>query len=162
MPINLIRLIPLSKNSVIFILVTVNVVAIAYILSSRDAVKRAELMYLNPSVNERIKIKYIEGPVKIIERIIESPDGNKVTERTTVKEPVTVTKESESSKTPVSMGDQSKYLLGFSWHVSQDRAANGTVWAGYSFGRLDVLGGVQVQRDETPSAHLMAITRWGS
>ena len=77
MPTKLLQLIPLSKNSVIFILITANVIAIAYIFVSRDSVKKARLMYENPAVIERVKIQRVEGPVRIVERVIERPGGRR-------------------------------------------------------------------------------------
>lgn len=162
MPMQLLKLIPLSKNSIIFLLVTINVVAIAYILISRDSLKRSELMYLNPSTTEKVKIKYLKGPVRIVEKIIESPSGDKITERSIVQDSVSIVSESESNKKPIASNSGNRYLIGGSWQVSAVVPQNGTLWAGYSFGRLDVLSGIKVQRDETPSLHLMAVTRWGS
>jgi len=162
MPTKLLQLIPLSKNSVIFILITANVIAIAYIFISRDSVKKARLMYENPAVIERIKIQRVEGPVRIVERVIERPGGEKVTERTVTQAPVVITTQKDSESKPVVPMNQEKYLLGASWRTSFVHAKNVTIWAGYSFGRLDLMAGFGVEQQSDPSGHLMVVTRWGS
>lgn len=162
MPTKLLQLIPLSKNSVILILITANVLAIAYILVSRDSVKKARLMYENPAVIQQIRYKRVEGPVKIVERVIEKPGGERVTERTETRDPVVVTNDEKKESTPISVGSQERYLLGGSWHTSFVDAKNVTLWAGYSFGRLDLLAGAGFERDSNPTGHLMVITRWGN
>lgn len=131
----------LSKNSVIFVLATVSVLAIAYILVSRDSVKKAHLIYENPAVIRQVRIQRVEGPVRIVERIVEKP-GEKVTERTETREVVTENKDTDRSKTPfITIATGREYILGLSWRTSLTR--NGTLWAGASVLRgLDLLAGV--------------------
>ncbi len=153
---------PLTKNSVIAFFVTANVIAIAYILVSRDQVKKAQAMYDHPAVIHETAIKRIAGPVRIVERVVEKPGGERVVERTIYKDAVTTTKETASSSIPVAPAVSSgeRYLVGGSWETSLDHPKNVTAWAGYSFGRLDLLGGVGLKEGDI-SGHLMVVTRWG-
>lgn len=155
---------PINKNTVILFLVTVNVIAIAFILISRDTVKREREAYAHPKVEKQVIVKTVEGPIRIVERIIERPGGEKETERTITKEPVTSTESNFSMTTPIAIAgssNKSRYLLGGSYRLNFTQAKNGTVWAGYSFlNRIDVLGGLGIDRDRI-QAHVMVLTRWG-
>lgn len=158
----LLQLNPFSKNTFIGVLVTVNVLAIAWILISRDAVKKAQEMYEHPAVIQTTEFKRVAGPVRVVEHIIEKPGGERIIERTIDRAPVVITKEAASSSTPIApAGSSVRYLAGASWEASLSHPENVTAWGGYSFGRLDVLGGVGLTQGDHIAGHLMVVTRWG-
>jgi hypothetical protein len=159
----LLKLNPLSKNTVIFLLVTVNMLAFAYIRVSRDSVKKAQEMYEHPAVIRQVQFRQVRGPVRVVERIVERLGGEKVTERTILRDPVVTTKNDASASTPIAPAgtDTARYLTGGSWRLSLSEPKNGTLWGGYSFGRLDLLGGIGWKEGDQFSGHLMVVTRWG-
>jgi len=152
---------PLTKNHVIVFLLTANVLAISFVMVSRNEMKKTLSMYEHPAVIEKTAIKRVAGPVRIVEHVVEKPGGERVIERTIYKDAVVTTKDSASSSIPVApMGSSSRYLAGASWETSIENPKNVTAWAGYSFGRLDLLGGVGLKQGDI-SGHLMVVTRWG-
>ena len=153
---------PLTKNHVIAFLLTANVIAIAFVMTSRDQMKKTLAMYEHPAVIHETAIKRVAGPVRIVEHVVEKPGGERVVERTIYRDAVVTTKESASSSTPIApaMSSSERYLVGGSWETSFDHPKNVTAWAGYSFGRLDLLGGVGLKQGDI-SGHLMVVTRWG-
>lgn len=158
----LLRLNPFTKTQAIAVLFTVNVLAIAWILVSRDAVKKAEAMYEHPAVIQKTEFKRVSGPVRVVEHIVEKPGGERIIERTIDRAPVVITREAASSSTPVApAGSSVRYLAGASWEASLSHPENVTAWGGYSFGRLDLLGGVGLTQGDHISGHLMVVTRWG-
>lgn len=64
------------------------------------ALKQNQLIYKHPAVFQKTRIVRIEGPVRIVTRVVETPGR---VERETVEErgPVTVVKESLHTQTPV-------------------------------------------------------------
>jgi hypothetical protein len=154
---------PFTKNTVIAFLVTANVLAIAFVMVSRYQMKKTLSMYEHPAVIQKTQIKRVAGPVRIVERIVEKPGGERVIERTIEKAAVTTTKDAEKTSIPVApAGSQERYLLGGSWQATIEHPKNLTAWAGYSFGRLDLLGGVGLKEGDNISGHLMVVTRWGN
>jgi hypothetical protein len=154
---------PLSKNTVIFVLVTVNMLAFAYIRVSRDSVNKALAMYQHPAVIKQTEIRQVRGPVRVVERIVEKPGGERVIERTILRDPVITTKNSASESIPVAPAgvDTARYLVGGSWRLSLADPKNATLWGGYSFGRLDLLAGVGWNQGDQFNGNLMVVTRWG-
>lgn len=159
----LLQLNPLSKNTVIFLLVTVNVLALAYIRVSRDSVQKALAMYEHPAVIKQTQIRQVRGPVRVVERIVERPGGEKVTERTIYRDPVVTMKNEASASTPVApaTSDMARYLVGGSWRLSLAEPRNATLWGGYSFGRLDLLAGIGWNQGDQFNGNVMVVTRWG-
>lgn len=151
-----------TKNKLIAVLATINAALLAMVLMSRDAVKKAKLMYEHPAVVTKTEYRAVKGPVRIVERIVKVPSGEVVTERTISRDATTITKGSDSSSTPIAviMPAAPRYLVGGSWRASDER--NATLWLGYSFwNRLDVLGGVGYKTGDKFNASLMVLTRWG-
>lgn len=109
------------------------------------ALKQNQLVYRNPAIIHQVKTVRVEGPVRIVTRVIETPGR---IERETVEErgPVSVVKESLNVKTPVfpPATKMSRWIAGiganpFDYRESRYWAAYG----GYSFGgRLDLCGGI--------------------
>lgn len=109
------------------------------------ALKQNQLIYRNPAVVHQTRVVRVEGPVRIVTRVVETPGR---VERETVEErgPVSVVKESLTVQTPVlpPAPKLSRWIAGiganpFDYRDSRYWAAYG----GYSFGgRLDLCGGV--------------------
>lgn len=121
------------------------VLLIIYCYLQHVALAQNQLVYKNPSIVHQIKTVRVEGPVRIVTRVIETPGR---VERETVEErgPVSVVKESLTAQTPVFPPNprMSRWIAGvganpFEYQESRYWAAYG----GYSFGgRLDLCGGV--------------------
>lgn len=161
----LLKLNPLSKNSIILILLTLNMGFFTYVRISRDSLKKAEAMYDHPATSKSLQTRKEKGSVHIVEHIVEGTAGTRTIDRTITRDPVVTTRISLTSSTPVAPAGASlssgRYLLGASWRASLADQRNGTVWAGYSFwNRVDVLGGIGIQ-NQKGQANLMVLTRWG-
>ncbi len=109
------------------------------------ALKQNQLVYKNPAVFQKTRVVRVEGPVRIVTRVVESPGR---IERETVEErgPVSVIRESQMTQTPVfpPAPRSDRWLAGVSANpfAGQD-SRSWAGWAGYSFrNRLDLCGGV--------------------
>lgn len=119
------------------------------------ALKQNQLIYRNPAVVHQTRVVRVEGPVRIVTRVVETPGR---VERETVEErgPISVTEDSSVAQTPVfpPAPRAARWVVGgglnpFDYRDSRSWAGYG----GYSFGgRLDLCAGVSGGR---PSALLM-------
>lgn len=151
-----------SRNSIDCLLVAVIVLLCGYIKASSNAVKQAKYMFEHPAVVHDVQTKVVQGPERIVEKIVKTAAGEEVTERTITRDASTTEIASESSSTPVpAKTDDGRYLLGGSWRLSIAEQKNGTVWAGYApLQRLYLLGGLGYDHEQI-NAHVMVLTRWG-
>lgn len=121
------------------------VLLIVYCYLQHVLLARQTIVYRNPMIIEHVRTVRVEGPVRIVTRVIETPGR---VERETVEErgPVSVVMESDKASVPVfpPAPRMSRWILGaglnpFSYQETKYWAAYG----GYSFGnRLDLCGGV--------------------
>ncbi len=128
---------------------------IVYCYLQHVALSQNQLVYKNPAIVHEVRTVRVEGPVRIVTRVVETPGR---VERETVEErgPVSVVKESLTVKTPVFQPAPraARWVVGgglnpFDYRDSRSWAGYG----GYSFGgRLDFCAGVSGGR---PSALLM-------
>jgi hypothetical protein len=110
---------------------------------------RSEIVYKNPAIIEHVRTVRVDGPVRIVTRVVETPGR---VEREIIEErgPVSTVKESLMVQTPVfpPAPRASRWIAGiganpFDYRESRYWAAYG----GYSFGgRLDLCGGVNSGR----------------
>lgn len=134
---------------------TVFVLLIIYCYLQHVALAQNHLVYKNPAVIMRVRTVRVEGPVRIVTKVIETPGR---IERETIEErgPVTVVADSDSASIPVfpPAPRMSRWIIGagvnpFSYQETRYWSAYG----GYSFGgRLDLCGGVSAGH---PSVLLM-------
>lgn len=128
---------------------------LVYCYLQHVALAQNQLIYRNPAIIKQTRIVRVEGPVRIVTRVVETPGR---VERETVEErgPVSVVKESLHTQTPVfpPAPRSDRWLAGISANPfdSRDSRAWGA-YVGYGFrNRLDLCGGVSNGR---PSALLM-------
>lgn len=78
-------------------------IAALFIMNTQDQdIERLEaLLSAKPLVEEKLVTKIVEGPVKIVEKIIEKPGGEKIVERIITKEVVVKDSASSHVETPV-------------------------------------------------------------
>lgn len=125
------------------------VLLLIYCYLQHVALAQNQLVYRNPAIIHQVRMVRVEGPVRIITRVVETPGR---IERETVEErgPVSTVKESLMVQTPVfpPATHASRWIAGiganpFSYRESRYWAAYG----GYSFGgRIDLCGGVNSGR----------------
>ena len=119
------------------------------------ALKQNQLIYRHPAIFQKTRIVRIEGPVRIVTRVVETPGR---IERETVEErgPVSVVQESLRVQTPVfpPAPRSDRWLAGISanpFHYRESREWG--AYVGYGFrNRLDVMGGYS---DGNPKAMIV-------
>ena len=119
------------------------------------ALKQNQLIYKHPAVFQKTRIVRIEGPVRIVTRVVETPGR---VERETVEErgPVSVVQDSLSAQFPVfpPAPRSDRWLAGISanpFHYRESREWG--AYVGYGFrNRLDVMGGYS---DGNPKAMIV-------
>ena len=128
---------------------------LVYCYLQHVALKQNQLVYRNPSIVRQIRTVRVEGPIRIVTRVVETPGR---IERETVEErgPVSVVKESLTAQTPVfpPAPRSDRWLAGISanpFHYRDSRSWG--AYAGYGFrNRLDVMGGYS---DGSPKAMIV-------
>ena len=131
------------------------VLLLIYCYLQHVALAQNQLVYRNPAIIHQVKTVRVEGPVRIVTRVIETPGR---VERETVEErgPVSVVKESLTAQTPVfpPAPRSDRWLAGISanpFHYRDSRSWG--AYAGYGFrNRLDVMGGYS---DGNPKAMIV-------
>lgn len=117
---------------------------LVYCYLQHVALKQNQLVYRNPSIVRQIRTVRVDGPVRIVTRVVETPGR---IERETVEErgPVSVVKESLKVQTPVfpPAPRSDRWLAGISANPFDYRDSRSWgAYAGYGFrNRLDVMGG---------------------
>jgi hypothetical protein len=125
------------------------VLLLIYCYLQHVALAQNQLVYKNPAIIEHVRTVRVEGPIRIVTRVVETPGR---VERETIEErgPVSVVKESLMVQTPVfpPAPRMFRWIAGiganpFDYRETRYLAAYG----GYSFGgRLDLCGGVNSGR----------------
>ena len=132
----------------VFVIVTLA----TFIYKLHVQVTEAKLVYTHPTIVERIRTERVEGPVRIVTKIVELPSGEKETTVTEDRAPV-VEKIDASSSTvivPISVALESKrsdrYLLGLGLlDFSPNTYRSYRMYGGYSIAnRIDFLYGVGI------------------
>ena len=119
------------------------------------ALKQNQLVYKNPAVFQKTRIVRVEGPVRIVTRVVETPGR---VERETVEErgPISVTEDSSVSQIPVfpPAPRSDRWLAGISLSPFDYRDSRSWgAYAGYGFrNRLDVMAGYS---DGSPKAMIV-------
>ena len=117
---------------------------LVYCYLQHVAQKQTQLVYRNPTIVRQIRTVRVEGPIRIVTRVVETPGR---IERETVEErgPVSVVKESLTAQTPVfpPAPRSDRRLAGISANPFDYRDSRSWgAYAGYGFrNRLDVMGG---------------------
>ena len=128
---------------------------LVYCYLQHVALKQNQLVYRNPSIVRQIRTVRVEGPVRIVTRVVATPGR---IERETVEErgPVSVVQESLRVQTPVFPPAQKtdRWLAGIAINPFDYRDSRSWgAYVGYGFrNRLDLCGGVSNGR---PSALVM-------
>jgi len=120
------------------------VLLLIYCYLQHVALAQNQLVYRNPAIIHQVRMVRIEGPVRIITRVVETPGR---IERETVEErgPVSVVQESSRIQTPVfpQAPRSDRWLAGISvnpFHYRESRTLG--AYAGYGFrNRFDLIGG---------------------
>ncbi len=109
------------------------------------ALKQNQLIYKHPAVFQKTRIVRIEGPVRIVTRVVETPgrvEGETVEERG----PVSTTEDSSVVQAPVFPPSKrsDRWLAGISANPFDYRDSRSWgAYVGYGFrNRLDICGGV--------------------
>lgn len=131
------------------------VLLLIYCYLQHVALAQNQLVYRNPAIIKQTRIVRVEGPVRIVTRVVETPGR---IERETVEErgPVSVVKESLTTQTPVfpPAPRPDRWLAGISanpLHYRKSRSWG--AYVGYGFrNRLDVMGGYS---DGSPKAMIV-------
>lgn len=125
------------------------VLLIIYAYLQHVALAQTQIVYKNPTIIEQVRTVRVEGPVRIVTRVVETPGR---VERETVEErgPVLVVKESLMVKTPAfpPAPRMSRWIAGIGANpLSYRDSRYWAAYGGYSFsGRLDLCGGVNSGR----------------
>lgn len=131
------RVLAISGLGVIFVLCL-------WVRLQSIALERERLVYLHPRVENRVRVVRVEGPVRIVTRIIKT-EGREETVREEVRGPVVSTTESVNIETPVFPPVRApRWVVGTSLLDFRPGDRSGwTAWAGVSIGgRLDLCLGV--------------------
>jgi len=108
------------------------------------ALKQNQLIYKNPAVFQKVRVVRVEGPVRIVTRVVETPGR---VERETVEErgPVSVVRDSQITQTPVfpPAPRSDRWLAGISGNPFNYRDSRAWgAYVGYGFrNRIDLLCG---------------------
>lgn len=125
------------------------VLLLIYCYLQHVALAQNQLVYRNPAIVRQIRTVRVEGPVRIVTRVVEIPGR---VERETVEErgPVSTVKDSMMIQAPVfpPAPRTSRWLAGVSISpFSEKEIKSFSWWAGYSIqNRLDLCGGVSSGR----------------
>lgn len=128
------------------------VLLLIYCYLQHVALAQNQLVYRNPAIIHQVRMVRVEGPVRIITRVVETPGR---IERETVEErgPVSVVQESLRVQTPVFPPAQrsDRWLAGIAINPFDYRDSRSWgAYAGYGFrNRLDVMAGYS---DGSPKA----------
>ena len=121
------------------------VLLLIYCYLQHVALKQNQIIYKNPAVFQKTRIVRVEGPVRIVTRVVETPGR---VERETVEErgPVSVVRDSQITQTPVfpPAPRSDRWLAGISANPFdyQDSRSWGA-YVGYGFmNRFDICGGI--------------------
>ena len=115
-----------------------------YCYVKQVALKQNQLIYKHPAIFQKTRIVRVEGPVRIVTRVVETPER---VERETVEErgPVSVVKESLHTQTPVfpPAPRSDRWLAGISANPFDYRDSRSWgAYVGYGFrNRIDLLCG---------------------
>ena len=128
------------------------VLLLIYCYLQHVALAQNQLVYRNPAIIHQVRMVRVEGPVRIVTRVVETPGR---IERETVEErgPISVVQESLRVQTPVfpPTPRSDRWLAGISanpFHYRESRSWG--AYAGYGFrNRLDVMAGYS---DGSPKA----------
>jgi len=134
--------------------------------TQRTELDTARAALEHPATIEKIKTVTVQGPVRVITKIVERSTGEKETTIDETREPVIETNQAESESKPVSLESilprarTDRWLVGAdlrSWSPSTIEAY--TFYGGYSFkNRVDVmLGGGRPDKFE---GHLLVVARF--
>lgn len=113
------------------------------------ALKQNQLVYQNPAIIEHVRTVRVEGPIRIVTRVVETPGR---VERETIEErgPVSTIQESLNIQTPVlpPAPRHARWIAGIGANpLSYRDSRYWAAYGGYSFGgRLDLCGGVNLGR----------------
>ncbi len=127
------------------------VLLLVYCYLQHVALKQNQLVYRNPSIVRQIRTVRIEGPVRIVTRVVETPGR---IERETVEErgPVSVVRDSRTTQTPIfpPAPRSDRWLAGIALNPFDYRDSRSWgAYVGYGFrNRLDLCGGVAGGRPE--------------
>lgn len=128
------------------------VLLLIYCYLQHVALAQNQLVYRNPAIIHQVRMVRVEGPVRIITRVVETPGR---IERETVEErgPVSVVQESLRVQTPVfpPAPRSDRWLAGIAINPFDYRDSRSWgAYAGYGFrNRLDVMAGYS---DGSPKA----------
>ena len=117
---------------------------LVYCYLQHVALAQNQLVYRNPAVFQKTRIVRVEGPVRIVTRVVETPGR---VERETVEErgPISVTEDSSVSQTPVfpPAPRSDRWLAGISANPFDYRDSRSWgAYVGYGFrNRIDLLCG---------------------
>ena len=121
------------------------VLLLIYCYLQHVALAQNQLIYKNPAIVHQVRTVRIEGPVRIVTRVVETPGR---VEKETVEErgPVSTVKESLHIQTPVFPPDprSDRWLVGISANPFDYRDSRAWgAYVGYGFrNRFDICGGV--------------------
>lgn len=131
------------------------VLILIYCYLQHVALAQNQLVYRNPAIIKQTRIVRVEGPVRIVTRVVETPGR---VERETIEErgPISVVQESLIVKTPVFPPSlkSDRWLAGIALNPFDYRDSRSWgAYVGYGFrNRLDVMGGYS---DGSPKAMLI-------
>jgi hypothetical protein len=131
------------------------VLLLIYCYLQHVALAQNQLVYRNPAIIHQVRMVRVEGPVRIITRVVETPGR---IERETVEErgPVSVVQESLRVQTPVfpPAPRSDRWLAGIAINPFDYRDSRSWgAYVGYGFrNRLDIMGGYS---DGSPKAMIV-------
>lgn len=133
------------RRDIVLVLIVVGVVYVAKLQYDKIKILQVQIAE-KPAVVDRVVMKTVQGPERVVEKIVEKPGGERVIERTVYKEAVTAVATNDHSEIPICPAPERKnrYLFGAS--ADPFRAQDGQMLhAGYSINnRIDLSYGHSV------------------
>jgi len=102
-------------------------------IKTRDAIIAAK-----PMVEERVREVKVEGPVRVVEKIVKGADGSCSIERTTDRGEVTTSREADRKETPICLPTPAGKTWAIGGGLDLRRRDRGTVGLSKSYGDLSI------------------------
>lgn len=154
------------RTTSIVVLVFVVICLAAAVKLQHDQLQMAKIVYANPKVVTIEKVVKVQGPVRIVTKIVERPSGERETTVEETRAEVVETSGSSSESSPVPLDVALKPPSGDRWLAgvgNRDFSFRSwdqyTIWAGREMGRLELLGGVGYRDRIEPQ--VVMLWRWG-
>lgn len=138
-----------SRRKAVIVLTATNAITILFLLFNRAELEKARLVYDHPQVIEKVRTVTVQGPTRVVTRIVKEPQ-KEIVEKIEYRDVYFTVDESGSESKPVPLSTamvsprSDRWLLGAALiNASPKEGENWRALAGYSFrNRVDVVNGL--------------------